>query len=78
MQHPVIKTPRLDQLAAESLVFTRGYVPMSLCRPSLMTMMTGLYPHQHRVVGNDPPMGTDRKLMLKHVHRLPTIAKNSV
>ncbi len=55
MGHPHIKTPHLDRLAAESLTFTRGYVPDSLCRPSLVTMITGLYPHQHGVVGNDPP-----------------------
>ena len=53
--HPQIQTPRLDRLAAESLTFTRGYVPDSLCRPSLATIITGLYPHQHRIVGNDPP-----------------------
>lgn len=54
MGHPTIKTPRLDQLASRSAVFRRGYTPMGLCRPSLMTMITGLYPHQHGVVGNDP------------------------
>ena len=27
MGHPQIKTPHLDQLAAESLTFTRGYTP---------------------------------------------------
>lgn len=50
-----LRTPQLDKLAAESLVFTRGYVPASLCRPSLASIMTGLYPHQHRITGNDPP-----------------------
>ena len=54
MGHEAIRTPNLDRLASESLVYTRGYVPTSLCRPSLATMMTGLYPHQHRITGNDP------------------------
>lgn len=54
MGHKVIETPHLDQLAKESYTFTRGYVPTSLCRPSLMTMITGLYPRQHGVTGNDP------------------------
>src|SRR5690349_2141216 len=58
MGHPRIKTPHLDRLAAHSAVFTRGYVPMSLCRPSLATIITGLYPHQHKTPGNDPR--TDR------------------
>ncbi|MEW4527441.1 sulfatase [Maioricimonas sp. JC845] len=59
MGHPTIQTPRLDRLARESLTFTRGYVPDSLCRPSLTTIVTGLYPHQHGIVGNDPPPPAD-------------------
>lgn len=54
MGHPQIETPRIDRLAAESLAFTRGYVPCSLCRPSLASLVTGRYPHEHRIVGNDP------------------------
>lgn len=73
--HPQIQTPHLDRLAAQSVTFTRGYVPSSLCRPSLMSLITGLYPHQHLVTGNDPPKGTDRNLLLKHVRRLPTLPK---
>jgi uncharacterized sulfatase len=55
MKHPAVQTPHLDRLASESLTFTRGYVPTSLCRTSLASIMTGLYPHQHRITGNDPP-----------------------
>ncbi len=55
MGHEHIQTPNIDRLARESLLFTRGYVPDSLCRPSLATMISGLYPHQHGIVGNDPP-----------------------
>jgi arylsulfatase A-like enzyme len=55
MGHEHIRTPRLDQLASESLVFPRCYVPSSLCCPSLASIITGKYPHQHKVVGNDPP-----------------------
>ncbi len=61
MGHPHIKTPNLDRLAKESLLYTRGYVPDSLCRPSLATMISGLYPHQHGIVGNDPPPSAAKK-----------------
>jgi len=54
--HPQIRTPRIDRLAAEGLTFRRGYVPSSLCAPSLASILTGLYPHQHRVTSNDPPL----------------------
>src|SRR6478672_6898969 len=56
MGHEHIRTPHLDQLASEGLVFRRGYVPTSLCRASLATMITGLYPHQHLITSNDPPI----------------------
>ncbi|MBM3812502.1 MAG: sulfatase [Acidimicrobiia bacterium] len=52
--HPDVRTPYIDKLASESLLFTRGYVPTSLCRASLASIMTGLYPHQHRITVNDP------------------------
>lgn len=55
MGHPVIQTPHLDRLAAGGLTFTRGYVTCSLCRPSLASIITGLYPHQHKIANNDPP-----------------------
>ena len=56
MGHNAIQTPHLDRLASQSLTFTRGYVPDSLCRPSLTTIITGMYPHQTNIVGNDPPV----------------------
>ena len=55
MGHEKIDTPNLDRLAARSLVFPRGYVTASLCCPSLATIITGLYPYQHRITGNEPP-----------------------
>jgi len=48
-----IETPRIDQFAKESLTFTRGYVPTPLCSPSLASIITGLYPKDHGVLGND-------------------------
>jgi uncharacterized sulfatase len=85
MGHEVIETPHLDRLAAESVVFERGYVPTGLCRPSLMTLATGLYAHQHRTTGNDPsPAVTDpkspaydeqRAKLISHVDQHPTVPK---
>jgi len=62
MGHKIIKTPHLDKLAQEGVLFRRGYVPTALCRPSLMTMITGQYAHRHGVTGNDPSRArTDRR-----------------
>jgi uncharacterized sulfatase len=42
-----VRTPRLDALAAESVVFPLGYSTSSLCRPALRTLLTGLHPMQY-------------------------------
>ena len=67
MGHPRIKTPEIDALAKQSLLFRRGYVPTSLCCPSLATMLTGRYPHQHGITSNEPMMrrGTPRDEFLR-------------
>ena len=85
MGHPIIETPNLDALAKQSALFRRGYVPTALCRPSLMTMITGRYAHQHGVTGNDPSpkyskRGTAdndrrREELIANVDKYPTIAK---
>ncbi len=75
MGHAHIKTPNLDQLASQSLLFTRGYVPDSLCRPSLATMISGLYPHQHGIVGNDPPPAKDAPANRSGQYRTPEYQK---
>ncbi|MBM4000917.1 MAG: sulfatase [Planctomycetes bacterium] len=85
MGHPTIRTPNLDRLASEGLVFVRGYVPDSLCRPSLATIISGRYPHEHGIVGNDPPVPPNagrgpqyaaaREEYLRHIDRLATIPK---
>ncbi len=61
MGHQQLSTPNLDRLAAHSLTFRHGYVPSSLCCPSLATIITGLYPHQHGIVANDPPIAKGMK-----------------
>ena len=58
----LVHTPHIDRLAARSARYPNGYVPMSLCRASLATMLTGLYPHQHGIHFNHPPPGFSRML----------------
>jgi len=38
------KTPHIDQLAAEGLVFDRAYLGMAMCVPCRSELYTGLYP----------------------------------
>lgn len=90
MGHPHIRTPNIDQLANTGLTFERGYVTSSLCCPSLATIMTGQYPHQHKITSNDPPLipGLSpaeyhksetflqgRLRMNEHMRAVPTLAR---
>ena len=52
MGHPVVRTPNLDRMASQSLLYTRGYV-MPVCSPSLACLLTGKLPHQNGITGND-------------------------
>ena len=46
MGSEVVQTPHLDRLAREGTVFTRAFTTASYCRPSLMSLLTGLHPEQ--------------------------------
>ncbi|TMM51999.1 sulfatase [Maribacter algarum] len=61
MDHEAIETPNLDKLANESHTFTHGYVPTSLCAPSLASIITGVFPRDHMVLGNDRVLPGDDK-----------------
>ena len=43
----VARTPRYDQLAAESTVFARAYNNENWTKPSVATVLSGLYPSTH-------------------------------
>jgi arylsulfatase A-like enzyme len=79
MGHAVVETPNLDKLAARSLVFERGYVASPLCRPSLATMITGLYPNQHGITGNDVDGRNERaaldRPLREQFHRHPSFIR---
>lgn len=46
MGSDIVVTPHLDRLAAEGTVFSNAYNVASTCRPSLMSLLTGLDPFQ--------------------------------
>ena len=75
MGHELIETPRIDKLASQSLVYKRGYVTTAVCCPSISTMLTGLYPHQHRTTGNDPLPGTSRQPWIDFFRDCPQLPR---
>ena len=54
--HPCVRTPHLDALAADGVLFRRHYAQATPCAPSRASLYTGLYQHNHRVVANGTPL----------------------
>lgn len=50
--YPRPTSPHIDALASESVVFEHAYAPMAITFPSHLSMLTGLYPHQHGHISN--------------------------
>jgi N-acetylglucosamine-6-sulfatase len=51
-----LEMPRLpDLMANQGLSFTRAYAAQPLCGPSRVSILTGMYSHNHGVVDNEPP-----------------------
>ena len=46
-----------ELIAQRGMSFQQDFVPLSLCCPSRSTILTGLYPHNHKVYTNHPPDG---------------------
>ena len=47
-----VKTPAIDRIANEGLLFSRAYTPNAKCAPSRSTIVTGLYSWQLKEAGN--------------------------
>lgn len=62
--HYLVKTPNIDRLAAEGLLFRNAYTNFPLCGPSRASMLTGLYPDQ----------STMKKLRTLVRERLPDVS----
>ncbi|WP_013630511.1 sulfatase-like hydrolase/transferase [Rubinisphaera brasiliensis] len=59
------RTPRLDQLAKESVQFTQAYSASCVCAPARAALLTGRYPHRTGVV----TLNLNKYPMLTRLHR---------
>ena len=55
--NPIIRTPNLDRLAKDSVIFDNAYTPSPVCIPARQCMMSGQLPKTCgcEVFGNDLP-----------------------
>jgi N-acetylglucosamine-6-sulfatase len=50
--HPYMKTPHVDRLAAEGVLFERAFHTTPICSPNRASIVTGQYASRHGVIDN--------------------------
>jgi N-sulfoglucosamine sulfohydrolase len=66
----IIKTPHLDRLAKESMLFTRTFAGSPTCGPSRSTLLTGLFPFRHGAHGNHSGVKENTRSLVQYMQPL--------
>ena len=61
---PKIQRPNYEKFAGEGAKFTRAYCVSPLCSPARRSMLTGLFPHNHKEIKNETEHPFDREVYL--------------
>jgi arylsulfatase A-like enzyme len=56
LDHPCVKTPNIDKLIAESVLFKKHYSVCAPCGPSRASLLAGMYAQNHRSIRNGTPL----------------------
>ena len=54
--HPMVRTPNIDKLAGEGVLFRNHFTQCSPCGPSRTSLLTGMYAMNHRSLRNGTPL----------------------
>ena len=78
--NPDIRTPHLDKMARQGIVFARAFANNAVCSPTRATCLTGLMPSQHGVhkyISRDVMLGPKAYNTLAEFDSLPQILSES-
>ncbi|HOZ48160.1 MAG TPA: sulfatase [Candidatus Hydrogenedentes bacterium] len=67
--NPYFRTPHLDALAQDGILFDRAFVTTSLCSPSRASILTGQYAHVHGVLDNSTLLPADTPTFPQELQR---------
>ncbi len=75
----LIKTPNIDQLASEGMLFNQAFVTNSICSPSRAVVLTGKFSHLNGVKDNmdvfDPAQITFPKILQNNGYQTAIVGK---
>lgn len=54
--HPCVRTPNLDRLARDGVLFANHWSQATPCGPSRASLLTGMYAFNHRSIANGAPL----------------------
>ena len=70
--HPYIKSPNIDRVGKEGVVFRNAFMTTPLCSPSRASFLTGQYAHTHGITDN-----VDRSAASHRLTTFPLLLKHS-
>lgn len=68
--HPVVKTPHLDALIGDGVLFKRHFTVVAPCGPARASMQTGLYLMNHRSGRNGTPLDSRHTNVAHEVRKI--------
>ncbi|WKN43221.1 sulfatase family protein [Tunicatimonas pelagia] len=65
--NPAIRTPNIDQLAADGIRFTNVFLPTPQCSPTRTSLLTGQFAHTLRTEDLHTPLDVSEKTVAHHL-----------
>lgn len=65
--HPTLKTPHIDRLAREGMLFESAFLTISSCSPTRCSLLTGRYPHNTGAEDLHMPLPADQGTMARYL-----------
>lgn len=64
----IVRTPNIDQLAKDGMLFTQAFLTTSSCSPSRTSIISGLYPHNTDAEQLSWPLPDDKNTFVEQLH----------